>query len=101
MFFPEDLSAANKNKRIPCTLGWHFLVRDNKMHCQYPMRSCDALRHFHNDLYFANLLVLWMIEQVGVDLEPGAILFSATSFHCFENDVYALNKSLIKNKLGG
>jgi hypothetical protein len=42
-----------------------------------------------------------MIEQVGVDLEPGAILFSATSFHCFENDVYALNKSLIKNKLGG
>jgi thymidylate synthase len=100
MFFPEDLSAANENKRIPCTLGWHFLVRDNKMHCQYPMRSCDALRHFHNDLYFANLLVLWMIEQVGVDLEPGAILFSATSFHCFENDVYALNKSILKNKLG-
>jgi thymidylate synthase len=99
MFFPEDLSAANENKRIPCTLGWHLLVRGNQMHCQYPMRSCDALRHFHNDLYFANRLVLWMIGQLDKDLKPGSILFSATSFHCFENDVYALNKSIIKNKL--
>lgn len=96
IFFPEDLSAAKDNKRIPCTLGWHLIVRDNQMHCQYPMRSCDALRHFHNDLYFVNRLVLWMIDQLDADLEPGALMFTATSFHCFENDVYALNKSLRK-----
>ena len=92
MFFPEDLSAAKDNHRIPCTLGWHLIVRDNKMHCHYPMRSCDAIRHFHNDLYFANRLVMWMIEKVDPSLEPGAIMFSSTSFHCFNNDEYALKK---------
>ncbi len=94
IFFPEDLSAAKDNKRIPCTLGWHLIVRDNKMHCHYPMRSCDAIRHFHNDIYFANRLVMWMIDQIGKDLEPGAIMFSSTSFHCFNNDKYALGKSI-------
>jgi thymidylate synthase len=92
IFFPEDLSAATGNHRIPCTLGWHLIVRDNKMHCHYPMRSCDAVRHFHNDIYFANRLVMWMIEKVDPKLEVGAIMFTSTSFHCFNNDKYALGK---------
>ena len=94
IFFPEDLSAAKDNHRVPCTLGWHLIVRDNKMHCHYPMRSCDAIRHFHNDIYFANALVLWMLNQIGKikEIKPGAIMFSSTSFHCFENDRYALGK---------
>ena len=92
IFFPEDLGAAKDNHRIPCTLGWHLIIRGNKMHCHYPMRSCDAVRHFHNDIYFANRLVMWMIEQINEDLEPGAIMFTSTSFHCFQNDKYALAK---------
>lgn len=92
IFFPEDLSAATGNHRIPCTLGWHLIVRDNRMHCHYPMRSCDAVRHFHNDIYFANRLVMWMIEKVDPKLEVGAIMFTSTSFHCFNNDKYALGK---------
>ena len=94
IFFPEDLSAAKDNHRVPCTLGWHIIVRDNRVHCHYPMRSCDAIRHFHNDIYFCNALVLWIIEAIGKEDEllPGAMMFSSTSFHCFENDKYALGK---------
>lgn len=92
IFYPEDLSAARMNERVPCTLGWHFMIRDNLMHCHYPIRSCDAVRHFHNDVYFANRLTLWIIEQTGLNVKPGELFMNITSFHCFKNDVYALQK---------
>lgn len=98
IFFPEDLNAAKNNHRIPCTFGWHLIIRNEKMHCHYPMRSCDAIRHFHNDIYLANRLVLWMINQIDSKLEPGQIMFSATSFHCFNNDRYALKKLIRRKK---
>jgi len=92
MFFPEDLSAAVQGERIPCSLGWHFIVRNGKLHCTYTMRSCDAVRHFHNDIYFANRLSLYIKEATGLDVEMGNLLFISTSLHCFENDRYALKK---------
>ena len=93
LYFPEDLSASLAGERVPCTLGWHFIIRDNRLHCFYPMRSCDAIRHFHNDLYFANCLGLWLLRSASIkDVTMGSLHFSATSFHCFENDRYTLEK---------
>jgi hypothetical protein len=95
MWFPEDSTAALAGERVPCTFGWHFMLRDGKLHCSYHMRSCDVCRHLHNDLYFANRLVLWMIEQSGIDAVPGTLHFSATSLHCFVVDRYVL-KNMVK-----
>jgi thymidylate synthase len=92
MWFPEDLTAAVKGERVPCTFGWHFLLRGQALHCSYHMRSCDVVRHLHNDLYFANRLCLWLIEESGIDACVGYLHFSSTSLHCFENDRYALKK---------
>jgi len=92
IFFPEDLNAAIEGERVPCTLGWQFIVRNEKMHCFYPMRSCDAIRHFHNDIFFANRMTLFLIEAAGINATPGTLNFSCTSFHCFENDKYTLKK---------
>lgn len=92
IFFPEDLSAANIGKRVPCTLGWHFIVRDGEMHCFYPIRSCDVVRHVHNDLYFANKLVIWLIDKTGLDVRPGILHFACTSLHAFESDMYSWKK---------
>lgn len=95
MWFPEDIVAANLGERVPCSFGWHFMVRGDELHCSYHMRSCDVVRHLHNDLYFANRLTMWMIEQAGLkNIKPGYIHFSSTSLHCFDNDRYAL-KNLI------
>ena len=95
IYFPEDLTAALQNERVPCTIGWHFIIRQNQVHVFYPMRACDALRHFHNDLYFANRLAIWIKDQAGLDeVEMGHMHFSCTSFHCFVNDKYALNKAI-------
>lgn len=92
IWFPEDIVASKEGKRVPCTLGWHFIYRDGKLNCFYPMRSCDALRHFHNDIYFANLLTIWMIEKSGIDAVPGMLNFHAVNFHCFQNDLPILGK---------
>lgn len=94
-FFPEDLSASLDGERVPCSLGWHFIIRDGRMDLFYALRSCDAMRHLHNDLYFANRLVLWVIEQTGLDVVPGELHFVVTSLHCFASDKAIFEKGLI------
>ena len=96
VFFPEDLSASLQGDRVPCTLGWHFIVREGRMDCFYPMRSCDAVRHLHNDLFFANRLVIWLLEQTGIKAVPGVLHFAATSLHCFKEDKLLWDKGIIK-----
>ena len=92
MWFPEDIIAANLGERVPCSFGWHFMERGGQLHCSYHMRSCDVVRHLHNDLYFANRLTQWMIDKSGIDAEVGYLHFSSTSLHCFENDRWALGQ---------
>ena len=92
IWFPEDLTAASQGERVPCTFGWHFMLRHGKLHCAYHMRSCDVMRHLHNDLYFANRLCLWLIEEAGLDAVPGTMHFSASSLHCFVVDKYGLEQ---------
>jgi Thymidylate synthase len=94
IYFPEDIKAATLGERIPCTLGFHFIVREGKLNLFYPMRSCDVIRHMHNDLYMANRLALYVKEQVGLDVELGNLHFVATSLHCFTVDRYAIEKAI-------
>lgn len=64
LWFPEDTWAADNGKRVPCTLGYHFMVRDGKLSCRYFMRSCDVYRHLRNDLYLAGMLTYWMADAI-------------------------------------
>lgn len=90
IFFPEDLTAARKRERIPCTLGYHFIVRNNTMDVVYPMRSCDFVRHFCDDVYLTGRLLQWVVQKVnenaGTDVVPGKLFMRITSLHCFESD---------------
>lgn len=97
MWFPEDIVAANQGERVPCSFGWHFMLRGDQLHCSYHMRSCDVVRHLHNDLYFANRLTQWMIDQSGIEAQVGYLHFSSTSLHCFANDRWALGKLIGEN----
>ena len=92
IWFSQDGEMSLQNERVPCTLGWHWILREGLLHCYYPMRSCDAVRHFHNDIYFAARLTLWLIKQTGMKAKPGNLTFHAVSFHCFANDEYGLRK---------
>lgn len=92
IFFPEDTGAVHGG-RIPCTLHYHFLMRKNKLHLWYPIRSCDAIRHFRDDVYMAVRLVhyvldrLYDVSDVWRPVEPGYLNFNAYSFHMHRGDM--------------
>jgi thymidylate synthase-like protein len=90
VWFPEDTGGGNK--RAPCSLGYHFIMRNGKMDVTYYIRSCDYLRHFRDDIYLTARLAFWVIEQCKLksdrwqDVTPGEFLMHITSLHLFRND---------------
>lgn len=92
IWFPED-TGAHAGERVPCTLGYHFMRRGNKMHVWYPIRSCDLLRHFRDDVYLASRLVQWVLGRLGwEDVVPGNLWMTMNSLHIFEPEVEMLRK---------
>lgn len=82
IWFPEDLyAAAVEKERVPCTLGYHFLVRDGALKIVYYIRSCDFYRHFRDDVYMAGRLCQWVGEQIGI--APGKLVMHMSSLHIF------------------
>jgi hypothetical protein len=103
IWFPEDLTAANKGERVPCTLGYHFLMREGKLNMTYFIRSCDYVRYFRDDVYMACRLVQWVLgeivehrlgdsdwwQEVAV---PGHLTMHIVSMHCFDGDLPMLRR---------
>jgi hypothetical protein len=92
VWFPEDTGAVHKG-RVPCTLGYHFIMRNNQFDCTYYLRSCDFVRHFRDDIYLTarlQLHILDMLKRMGGDawetVEPGSLIMHMTSLHMFKND---------------
>lgn len=88
IWFPEDTGAPD-GVRVPCSLGYHFMVREGKLHLTYHIRSCDFMRHFRDDVYMAVRLAQWVWQQLGEDynhLRMGELTMHIGSFHIFEGD---------------
>lgn len=104
VWFPEDTGAGlasygrGQRVRVPCTLGYHFMIRDNKLTTRYYIRSCDAYRHMSNDIYLAAMLARWVTKEVvqrtnetfGVfdpgGFELGGLIMHISSLHVFTGD---------------
>ena len=95
VWFPEDLGAP-MTERKPCTLGYHFIMRDNALHIVYYIRSCDFVRHFHNDIYLTLLLQRWVLKELKLidqswnSVIPGSFTMHVTSLHLFINDYHRM-----------
>lgn len=91
VFFPED-TGAHHGRRVPCTLGYHFLQRNNQCDITYYIRSCDFVRHFRDDIWLTLRLLLWVIERcreqsdVWKAVKPGNFVMHIGSLHMFVND---------------
>lgn len=99
IWFPEDTGAVH-GKRVPCTLGYHFIIRDGKLDVSYFMRSTDLLRHYQDDIYMAMRLAQWVVEKVNTGMEckydqpmpedellqVGQLIFHTANMHIFEGD---------------
>lgn len=101
VWFPEDTGGHNRNeKRVPCTLGYHFMIRYGIMSMRYYLRSCDLRRHFRNDVYMAGRLLQWVSEQVTVQggpaTIPGTLRMYVSSMHSFVAD-----EPVLRGMMGG
>lgn len=92
IFFPEDTGVAH-GTRVPCTLGYWFIRRHEFFHVYYPIRSCDFIRHYSDDVYLTVRLLLHILgtlrkrdPKVWNDVRPGMFTMWIGSFHMFIND---------------
>jgi hypothetical protein len=92
IWHPEDQSNDKIGKRVPCTLGYHFQIRNNELRMTYHIRSCDAVRHFKNDVYMAGRLMQYVATKTGVKV--GKLSMYIGNLHCFESDLYSMKKQL-------
>lgn len=91
IWFPEDTGAVH-GKRVPCTLGYHFAIRQNALTITYYMRSTDLLRHFQDDVYLAGRLAQWVVNKIngqtkGRPYFVDELIFHTANMHIFDGDV--------------
>lgn len=91
IWHPED--QYNHGERVPCTIGYWFKITDSQLNITYLIRSCDAVRHFRNDIYMAQRLAHDVAEHVG-GCTLGELSMWIGDFHCFVNDLYTLKKQI-------
>lgn len=92
IWFPEDTGVVH-GERVPCTLGYHFLMRQGRLDITYYMRSCDFVRHFQDDVYMAARLCQWVAERMD-GVYPGHLIMHIASLHIFRGDVPRLQRIL-------
>lgn len=99
IWFPED-TGKEENIRVPCSLGYHFMIRNGRLDIKYIMRSTDMLRHFQDDIYLCYLLAHHVFHVLkgneGLDelKHLGYMSFLTFSAHIFNHEVKLLNKKL-------
>jgi thymidylate synthase len=78
-----------KSKDIPCSISVQFLIRNNKLHCQYTMRSSDAWLGWVYDVFNFSMLsgvVLLGLGDIYPQLKLGTLTLTAGSQHLYDRD---------------
>lgn len=97
IFHPEDVGEVVGGRK-PCSLGYQFWVRGQRLHVYYPLRSCDFFRHMQDDIYLTIRLLIWVlnrcreIDEAWFDVHPGTFTMHCTSLHVFANDMVQMKK---------
>lgn len=104
IWFPEDTGAVHGG-RVPCSLGYHFICREQRLHVTYMIRSCDFLRHFQDDVYMAMRLGQWVRDKIcemderwnvgegqGAYWLMGSLTMHMMSLHVFGADIPKLKR---------
>lgn len=95
LWFPEDTGAVH-GKRVPCSLGWQFQIRDDRINTSYFMRSTDLLRHYQDDIYLAVRLTHWVVDYIGKHGEARGIKMGKLTFHTGNMHIFEGDRALIE-----
>lgn len=98
IWFPEDTSYYNTGRK-PCTLGYHFILRNGRLDITHHIRSCDLMRHFDDDVYMAVRLAIHVLQccrlqnpNVWNHVQLGELVMNITSLHMFLSDYQLMFK---------
>lgn len=72
-------------KRVPCSLGYWFVMRDDQIHITYMMRSCDIMTHYPNDIAMAAIMQDFVADSTGYDI--GTFTHFVGSLHAYRKDL--------------
>lgn len=97
VFLGLDTQFYNGSARIPCSMYYDFLIRQNSrgekvLHICYHQRSSDFITHFGNDVYLAYKLMEYVAGEVGI--KPGYLYHTLDSLHSYKKDWKYLNTNL-------
>lgn len=81
----RDIDKLGGIGRIPCSMHYQMLIRNNKLDMIYIMRSSDLLTHFANDNWLAIALQKYIAANINV--EPGRYTFFTGSLHAYYKDM--------------
>lgn len=71
--------------RVPCSLTYQFIIRNDKLNLIYSQRSCDYTLFYASDVYTSVKLLEYIADAVGVGV--GSFYHNIGSLHCFKGQV--------------
>ena len=81
----EQEDCSNMTRRIPCSMYYHFMIRNGLLRVTYHQRSCDIMEHWQNDVYFARKMGEEVAYDVGVGLDR--VIHVIGSLHAYNKDL--------------
>lgn len=79
-----------QTKDVPCTISFHFLLRNNKLHMNTYMRSNDAMLGHVIDVFTFTMIQELIATEIECDL--GTYNHFVGSFHLYEKDINKAKK---------
>lgn len=70
--------------RVPCSIYYQILVRNNQVNIIYNQRSADVVTHFGNDVYLAWQLMSHVADQL--EMPEGYLFHNIGSLHAYKKD---------------
>lgn len=91
VFYPQDTKdSMGFQTRIPCSVSYQFLIRNNKLMVLYYIRSNDYFKHFAIDIWLTNAIqnyILLELQETYPGLKCGSLNYYAGSLHAYNEDL--------------
>jgi len=71
--------------RVPCSLTYQFMLREDKLVLIYNQRSCDFVKFFPSDVWLTVGMLLHVANAI--EKEPGQFIHFLGSLHAFAGDL--------------
>lgn len=81
----EDMLNWGGHDRVPCSVSYQFIARDEKLNVIYNQRSCDFVNFFLADVYFTVVLLEYIAKMTGFIV--GDFTHFLGSLHTFRGDL--------------